>query len=278
MDSDRVKSIRRRCALTTIETLVVVAVLGLLLALLGPLLLGSREESHRVQCSDNLRQIGMALNEQMLKHRHFSPSHSNFGRLNDSSWMTRLLPSINEQTLFENYQFQLPFGHLANAQVSRQNIGIQLCPASTHQDSGQGDYAAVYGPSELLGRKKGWQKGRAYAAGIMIATGGDTENQPVRPSDVTDGLGKTILLGEDAGRLDESRFWADPYNAFVHEGAINQSRADEIFSDHPGGAFILLADGKVHFLSESVDVAVVSALATRSEGEIIPTAVLPAGN
>ena len=97
-------------------------------------------------------------------------------------------------------------------------------------------------------------------------------------SEVTDGLGKTILLAEDAGRLDESRCWADPYNAFVQEGAVNQSRADEIFSDHPGGAFILFADGNVHFLSETADLLVVNALATRSEGEIIPEAVLPARN
>jgi hypothetical protein len=253
-----------------LEMLVALAAIGTLLVLLAPMLLSSRGDSHRIQCSDNLRRLGAGFSEHVAKHRFFPPSHSNHGRTDDSSWTTRLLPYLDEQAAFERYQFKLPWSHLANAQIKNWNLNVQLCPASAHQDAGQGDYGGLYGPHDLPGSKRGWQKGRTYAAGILIAVGGDTDNQPIRLADVTDGLGKTLTVAEDAGRTDESRFWADPYQAFVQEGPINLIRSDEIFSDHPGGAFVLFGDGHTHFLPETTNIAVINALATRAGGEIIP--------
>jgi hypothetical protein len=258
--------------------LVILTVVGLLLALLIPKLLASRESSHRIQCSNNLRRLGSAVNDFVAKNRHFPPSHSNYSLLNDSTWIARVLPQLDEQGLYDRYNFQLPWNHLANARVKNQDLSVLLCPASRHRENGQGDYAAIYGPREMPGLKKGWQAGRAYAAGIMIAVGGDTKNKPVKPSEVIDGLSKTLIIGEDAGRLDDSRFWLDPYQAFVQESRINSTRADELFSDHPGGAFVVFADGRVHFLPESTELDVIDALVTRARGEVVPDLLIVSGD
>jgi hypothetical protein len=278
MACDRSKNIwPQRCAVTAIEALVVLVVLGMLLALLAPKLFSSREDSRRVQCGDNLRRIGVALDDHVAKQRYFPPSHSNFYGLDDSSWTTRLLPYFEEQALFERYNFRLPWVHMANSEVKSFNLPMQLCPASLHEDAGQGDYGAVYGPRGGRGLKKGWEKGRAYAAGIMIAVGGETGNKPVRPADVTDGLSRTLTVAEDAGRTDGIRFWVDPHNAFVQEGPINVTRQDEMFSDHPGGAFALFADGRFHFLPDSTDLTVIDAMTTRARGDFVPDFAIDSG-
>jgi prepilin-type processing-associated H-X9-DG protein len=261
-----------RAALTSIEIVVLLVVVVAILGLLLPMVLSSRERARRTQCGNNLKQLGIGLQGHVKAHLDFPPSHSDFKLAKDSTWLVRTLPFLDEQGLYDRYNRELPWNHLSNKPVTGRNLAIQLCPASRHLDDGLGDYGALYGPRELPGIKKGWVKGRVYAMGIMIAVGGETGNRPIRPSDVTDGLGKTLTICEDAGRLDESRFWGDPYQAFVQEAPINSSRADEIFSDHPGGAYVLFGDGHIHFMPQTTDLSILDALATRARGEIVPDA------
>jgi hypothetical protein len=80
------------------------------------------------------------------------------------------------------------------------------------------------------------------------------------------------MLGECAGRdvhdldgMNESGYWANGDHAFAHHGAaVNITPVDELYSDHPGGLHMGMADATVRFLAEDVPKRVIDALATRA--------------
>ena len=85
---------------------------------------------------------------------------------------------------------------------------------------------------------------------------------------IKDGTTNTIIVAEDSGRgasLDGE--WANGENIFDQGQRINQHNHNEIWSDHPGGAHVLLCDGSVHFLNQTLEVDVLTALCTRAGGE-----------
>jgi prepilin-type N-terminal cleavage/methylation domain-containing protein/prepilin-type processing-associated H-X9-DG protein len=114
-----------------------------------------------------------------------------------------------------------------------------------------------------------------------------------RLGDVTDGLSNTLLVGERGGRPDIfDRGQSEvpyPYHGYVnspdchqaawaittywwwlvfwHEQRVNDTNKTGVYGFHPGGANVALADGAVRFLADSLDSAVLAAMATRTEGE-----------
>lgn len=166
-----------------------------------------------------------------------------------------------------------------NLQITRTDRGtlqVQLCPTSEHLDPAQGDYAAINGVGNYshngLVIPNGWRVGEGYEAGVFPAVGGTgdgKDNRRISISDITDGTRFTIMLGEDAGRTDSNRFWGDGDNSFVHHGVLNTSRSNELFSDHPGGLHITLADSSVRFLNEYTSKRVVDFIGTRAREEIL---------
>src|SRR5262249_31012153 len=104
-------------------------------------------------------------------------------------------------------------------------------------------------------------------------------DQVTRYQEITDGLSNTILVAEDAGRspfynqlrqvfdsTGKEGGWADPNGAFSIDGsnpdgsipggcALNCSNNSEVYSFHTSGANVLFADGSVHFLRDSIDLA-----------------------
>jgi prepilin-type N-terminal cleavage/methylation domain-containing protein/prepilin-type processing-associated H-X9-DG protein len=125
----------------------------------------------------------------------------------------------------------------------------------------------------------------------------DTSNgyRQARLVDVTDGLSNTILVGERGGRPDIfdrgksevpypyegyanppdshqaawgiSTFW--PWLVLWHEQGVNDTNKTGIYGFHPSGANVVMADGAVKFLAETIDHSVLSAMATREEGEAV---------
>jgi prepilin-type processing-associated H-X9-DG protein len=145
------------------------------------------------------------------------------------------------------------------------------------------DYQAVAWVFQTIGGQ-GWQAG-CWEGPVLAGLGyGSHENQPTF-KDVMDGLSHTILLIEMGG----SPAWFDKGVELDRSGAefavpwigteagnldgvsrVNQTNFYGIFSLHPGGAHVAMADGSVHFLGEGVEPLVISALATRDNGEAIP--------
>ena len=167
---------------------------------------------------------------------------------------------------------------------SEKDLAIYMCPSAPRQDTGIGDYGGIVGTRALPAKDgmrripTGWEFGHSYADGVLVATNstslnaGIRRNKPIRAAQVRDGLSNTMMVAEDSGRtVGQNGRWADGNQTYAqHNPRINYSRSNEIFSDHPSGACILLSDSSVQYLYETVDREIIDALATRERGEIIP--------
>jgi hypothetical protein len=97
---------------------------------------------------------------------------------------------------------------------------------------------------------------------------------PIPIRRITDGTAHTAIVLEDTGRGAEySGEWANGQNIFDVSRTVNDTswgypQFDEIWSDHPQGAFALLCDGSVRFLSEQTELKSLHALVTRAGEEV----------
>src|ERR1043165_1856410 len=92
--------IRSRLGFTIVELLVVIAIIGVLVALLLPAVQTARESARRMQCTNNIKQIGLGVANYESTHRAMPPGnyHSVFG-----SWLVWLLPFVEQQALRDRY-------------------------------------------------------------------------------------------------------------------------------------------------------------------------------
>src|SRR5437762_8377644 len=122
----------RRPAFTLVELLVVVAMIGVLVALLLPAAQAAREAARRMSCSNNLRQIGLALQNFESASKGFpsslrpTPVDPN-GLFNGWSVHGQILPYLEQANLYQQIDFNLPYS--VQTQVSRQRIAAYVCPA-----------------------------------------------------------------------------------------------------------------------------------------------------
>jgi prepilin-type N-terminal cleavage/methylation domain-containing protein len=124
---------RPRRAFTLIELLVVVAVISVLIALLLPAIQSSREVARRLQCSNNLLQIGTAIGNYASSNKVFPP-----GVVNDKGpisnapvgyhfgWGARILPFIEKGTIYNQFNFKLSVYDLSNATAQQISISTYM--------------------------------------------------------------------------------------------------------------------------------------------------------
>ncbi len=106
---------------TLVELLVVVAIIGLLVALLLPAVQSSRESARRSQCANNLRQLGVAL---LLYHdaQQFFPRGGGDAASTQLSWTASILPYLEETALYRQIDQTVPYTHAANRQVGQTSL------------------------------------------------------------------------------------------------------------------------------------------------------------
>lgn len=113
-----------RSAITLVEVLVCLAIVGAVLALLLPAVTAVREATFGVQCKNNLRQIGMAM-QQYLESRGTFPRSAT-----TTSWPIAIAPYLEQDALFRAYDHQHdPYTSLANAALGIQRLSVFLCPS-----------------------------------------------------------------------------------------------------------------------------------------------------
>jgi prepilin-type processing-associated H-X9-DG protein/prepilin-type N-terminal cleavage/methylation domain-containing protein len=268
-----------RIGMTLVELLVVVAIIGVLVALLLPAVQAARESARRAQCQNNLRQVGVALHVYHNANRELPigciekrvPSSKPDGR--QHAWSSAILPHLEEPALWASIDFGAAYDAANNFTAARETVAAYLCPSTWRVAPGR-DGSIVADPFAPAGsptyRGAAIDYGGIYGTGQMSPSANGTflYDRPVKLSDVTDGTSHTLAVAEDSGRgwLTNGE-WINGENIFDVGGPINRQQDNEIWSDHPGGAMVLWCDGSVELLSEATELNVVRAMCSRGRGD-----------
>lgn len=298
-------SVTVRRGFTPIELLVVIAITAVLLSLLLPAVQKVREAAARLNCENNLKQIGLAL------HQHAD----SFGVLpSNGGWdgQQQILATNGLPTLVFTYDFDqpapyiwgvgdpglppecqtgswayaiLPFLEQQNAYQQRawtQPVKLYACPArraAVAQPAVADDHGFYSGG--------GWVWGKTdYAANLLVIA-----NRPVcrHLAEITDGLAFTVLVGEKSMcpryYTTGTWFWDEPFFTGGSEGTARQGTRvlrdawdldqglqfrDNWGAVHPAGANFVFGDGSVRLIRHGTPEASVRAVLTPAGGEVPP--------
>ena len=284
---------RLRGAFTLIEILVVIAIIAILIAVLVPAVQRARAAAANAECTNNLKQIGLALHNYHDVHRCFPLYYGSGATV--QSWMFDILPYVERSTVFEEGRTSLH----ALASI----IPTYMCPADPRENAG-GLYKAstvAFAMTSYLGLLGKRQGDASFGAlGVFrgfVAEGNEIiiQTTPVKTSHITDGLSTTLMVGERppssdnmygawAGINFDSSMWAINTLSPVYDDRGAQHRClvpsyfspgdltdychvNHFWSFHYGGGNWLMCDGSVHFMDYSAGTTVIPVLATIRGGE-----------
>jgi prepilin-type N-terminal cleavage/methylation domain-containing protein/prepilin-type processing-associated H-X9-DG protein len=220
---------RAGAGFTLVEILVVVAIIGILIALMIPAVQYARESARRTACANNLRQNGVGLRSFETTHKKWPPGKKWSGPRDQPqtfalAWSSFLLGYLEENAIHEAIDFKVDFTEPVNLPATSQIVPVYLCPSTTRMEAHRGpdhrlmdlgglpgeglaciDYLGISGPDkdakhpvtkEPYGRQRG----------VLVGTKGmPGEDEMIEPTPVTsamiiDGLSFTICVTECTGR------------------------------------------------------------------------------
>src|SRR4051812_26525376 len=117
------RATQQRTGFTLVELLVVIAIIGVLVALLLPAVQTAREAARRAQCQNNVKQLVLAITNYENAHARIPDNYApNVADSTGHSWMTRILPQIEENALYDQLEFNKPRSSPNNLKVSKTPI------------------------------------------------------------------------------------------------------------------------------------------------------------
>src|SRR3954452_17767140 len=119
----------KRAAFTLVELLVVIAIIGILVALLLPAIQAAREAARRSQCSNNMKQIGLAVQNYVSTRKYLPPV-----RIADhqQTWLVLILPHLEEQQVADLWDSKLGCFYNQSLQMRTSVINAYFCPSQFH--------------------------------------------------------------------------------------------------------------------------------------------------
>jgi prepilin-type N-terminal cleavage/methylation domain-containing protein/prepilin-type processing-associated H-X9-DG protein len=286
-----------RRGFTLVETLVVVAIIGVLIGLLVPAVQKIRNAALRARCTNNLRQIGLALHHYHDSKRSLPPGCSYRNGADPQphlSWCARLLPFLEQDALWQQTVQAFAEARFFQRAPHRPILGRVMpafvCPLD--------DMAAV--PSERRFFQVAYTDYLGVEGTDQVKRDGVLFlDSQVNLADVTDGASNTLMVGErPPSGLGNFGWWYAGWGQNkdgsaemvlgAREQVVHSSLSDcrvdssdfragssaqqcdnlHFWSHHPGGANFLACDGSVRFLAYSAD-PIMPALATRAGGEVV---------
>ena len=298
-----------RRGFTLVELLVVIAIIGILVALLLPAVQAAREAARRVECSNNLKQIGIALHNYHTAHSTFPAASSvsvpeqcaGSDCRGNPVYMT-ILPYIEQQGLESKYDYTQNWGTFGWDDPARgTQLSFYQCPSESDwkQFPERRVYFAMTGGRTPVVHSF---RGDVFQDGLFAI------NHWRRVAEVRDGTSNTLAVGESVhvakwglgdgyGIADQGgpvAWWKSggcsrsgncspssqslgrafrsakfPINSNILPMANDDENEAPFGSYHPGGALFVFADGHVTFLSETLDTDTYQALSTRDGGEVV---------
>jgi prepilin-type N-terminal cleavage/methylation domain-containing protein/prepilin-type processing-associated H-X9-DG protein len=291
---------------TLVELLVVITIIGILIGLLLPAVQAAREAARKMQCTNNLKQFGLAMtNYENMNHRF------PYGTLQSSDdWSFRhtfvpgLWPYLEATDLAEKYSYQQPFWVDANLQFEGVQLPVYFCPSDR-----KGMYTVDNSVPRLPRSRGNFVVNWGYADFYQTAALPDGTNKKAigpfgcnwqaKPNDIRDGLSNTMFMSEvvqyptdDGVDLRGDIFNNDPGGAqFMTVNTPNSGidrlsacasttdapcRSNKPYytsarSRHSGGVNAVFGDGSVHFLSDSINLKTWRALSSMDGTENIGT-------
>lgn len=303
------KSSTNRRGFTLVELLVVIAIIGILVGLLLPAVQAARESARRMQCQNNLKQIGLALHNYHSAINRFPFAIGGTG--NKYSALSQLLPYFEQDNVHSKIDFRLAFNDATNSSARLAELSLFRCPSDFANTQPTAGGAVNYCPNKGTSLK--WQDARAngvmylqsstafrdirdgtsYTAAFSERVIGDGSNGYSSPDS------DTYLSNADPQTEDEAftaceavdttnlanqfpQFmgapWIDGKHAYQHISPPNARSCGfqpagkatmTATSRHAVGVQTLFCDGSVRFMTDTIDRTIWRSVGTRAGGEVI---------
>ena len=335
---------------TLIELLVVIAIIAVLIALLLPAVQAAREAARRIQCTNNLKQLGLAFHNYMSATGGLPPAKifsgsctylNPGGRTLNTTAFVMILPYFEQQALAAAYNFEQAgnstyFGSSPNTNVvgsERVNttvtgtmLNAMWCPSDAMPDAVTDPATAPgYAYSRINARRSNYQLNSTIftdyfcpGSGANTYSANSAQRGPffndlaTSIAEITDGTSNTFLAGESVNGVSKyeqtapARFgpyWGSGTHTAVHGRIVPPTATDVLgympngvsgylypaetnqfkkkapygwvfSSKHAGGVNMLMADGSVRFIKNSISAVTYWAAATMAGGEVLSSAAL----